>query len=154
MIEQHRFRFIPLVAMLGMLVGCGSPDSASKYATIEVNQPCGEKPNCVSTVDTREAHNLAPFELSHKGLEHWEHIEQLALSLPGASLATKKDDYFRVECTSKIFRFVDDFEVRKQANQLIVRSESRTGYSDFGVNRDRADSFRVMLEKEGYLTLN
>ncbi|PSU32145.1 DUF1499 domain-containing protein [Photobacterium lutimaris] len=138
--------------MLALLTGCGSPDSASHSGTAKVNQPCGGKPNCVSTLDSREEHNLAPFILSSEGIEQWQHIEEMALSLPGASLATKTDHYFRVECTSKVFQFVDDFEVKKQANQLVVRSESRIGYSDFGVNRNRADSFRAMLEKAGYLS--
>ncbi|CAE6877883.1 hypothetical protein ACOMICROBIO_GDFFDHBD_00028 [Vibrio sp. B1REV9] len=42
-------------------------------------------------------------------------------------------------------RFVDDLELKIEDNQLIVRSESRVGYSDFGVNRKRADQLRLLL---------
>lgn len=150
MIQPQGFRFIPLAVLLTVVTGCGSPDSTYRD-TVRVNQICGEKPNCVSTLDNRREHALAPFTLSQKGLAQWAHIEQLALSLPGASLAKKADDYFHIECTSKVFRFVDDFEVQRQSGQLTVRSESRTGYSDFGVNRERAEAFRQLLAQEGYL---
>ncbi len=42
-------------------------------------------------------------------------------------------------------RFVDDLELRIEGNALLVRSESRTGYSDFGVNRKRAEQLRALL---------
>jgi uncharacterized protein (DUF1499 family) len=42
-------------------------------------------------------------------------------------------------------RFVDDLELKIAGDQLIVRSESRVGYSDFGVNRKRADQLRQKL---------
>ncbi|MFA0697996.1 DUF1499 domain-containing protein, partial [Vibrio sp. 10N.222.49.C9] len=36
-------------------------------------------------------------------------------------------------------------------NTLIVRSESRTGHSDFGVNRKRADALREALKQAGLI---
>ena len=57
----------------------------------------------------------------------------------------KEGNYLRIECTSKIMRFVDDLELKIEGDQLIVRSESRVGYSDFGVNRKRAEQLRSLL---------
>ncbi|BBM65658.1 DUF1499 domain-containing protein [Vibrio alfacsensis] len=105
--------------------------------------PCGDKPNCVSTQDSREEHNLTPFTLNDSVTI--EAIEQVALKLPGAKTAVKDDNYLRIECTSKIMRFVDDLELKIEGDKLIVRSESRVGYSDFGVNRKRADQLRSLL---------
>lgn len=105
--------------------------------------PCGDKPNCVSTQDQREQHSLAPFRLSASAT--LEAIEKAALSLGRASTAVKEQDYLRIEFTSRVFRFVDDLELRMEGDQLIVRSESRTGYSDFGVNRERAENLRAAL---------
>ena len=45
-------------------------------------------------------------------------------------------------------RFVDDLELRIDGNVLLVRSESRIGYSDFGVNRKRAEQLRKQLQAE------
>ncbi|AIW15001.1 DUF1499 domain-containing protein [Vibrio tubiashii] len=105
--------------------------------------PCGDKPNCVSTQDTRPEHKLAPFELND-GVT-LDQIEAVVLKEPRTKTAEKSADYLRVEFTSKIMRFVDDLELRIEGNSLIVRSESRTGHSDFGVNRKRADTLRAAL---------
>ncbi|MCG9596500.1 DUF1499 domain-containing protein [Vibrio sp. Isolate25] len=106
--------------------------------------PCGDKPNCVSTQDTREEYNLAPFTLTESA--NIDAIEQVALELSGAKAAVKEGNYLRIECTSKIMRFVDDLELKLEGDQLIVRSESRVGYSDFGVNRKRAEQLREALQ--------
>ncbi|CAM2778778.1 DUF1499 domain-containing protein [Vibrio neptunius] len=128
-----------LITLLG-LTACsqGVQDMSDRTAS-----PCGDKPNCVSTQDTRPEHNLAPFELND-GVT-LDQIEAVVLKEPRTKTAKKSADYLRVEFTSKIMRFVDDLELRIEGNSLIVRSESRTGHSDFGVNRKRADALRVAL---------
>ncbi|MCG7497626.1 DUF1499 domain-containing protein [Vibrio sp. Of7-15] len=113
------------------------------------SSPCGEKPNCVSTLDNRDEFNIAPFELTPDAT--LEMLEQAALQLPGAKTAVKEKDYLRIECTSTILRFVDDLELKIEGQQLIVRSESRTGYSDFGVNRKRAEQLRAELIKQNLI---
>ncbi|MEZ8062448.1 MULTISPECIES: DUF1499 domain-containing protein [Vibrio] len=113
------------------------------------SSPCGDKPNCVSTQDDREQHALAAFELSDSA--NLDAIEQVALTLPGSKTANRTENYLRIECTSRIMRFVDDLELRVTGGKLIVRSESRTGYSDFGVNRKRAEQLRTSLKSEGLI---
>lgn len=113
-------------------------------------QPCGDKPNCVSTQDTRKDFQLAPFVLANDKVTLAQ-IVDVALTLPGARLGEQSTDYARIESVSKIMRFVDDLELRLDGNMLIVRSESRTGYSDFGVNRKRAAALREALTKAGLI---
>ncbi len=113
------------------------------------NSQCGDKPNCVSTIETRDKHMLAPF-IIRSGVTI-EEIEKVALTLSGAQTAEKTEDYLRVECTSRIMRFVDDLEIKLTDDHLIVRSESRVGYSDFGVNRRRAEELREKLELAGLI---
>ena len=113
------------------------------------SSPCGDKPNCVSTQDGREQHALDTFELSDSA--NLDAIEQVALTLPGSKTASKTEDYLRIECTSRIMRFVDDLELKITDDKLIVRSESRTGHSDFGVNRKRAEQLRASLKSEGLI---
>ncbi|SON50607.1 conserved exported protein of unknown function [Vibrio tapetis subsp. tapetis] len=107
-------------------------------------EPCADKPNCVSTQDTRPDHHLASYELVSTDT-NINAVEQAALTLHNAKTAEKTQDYLRIECTSSVFRFVDDLEIRINDGRLLVRSESRTGHSDFGVNRERADSLRLKL---------
>lgn len=111
--------------------------------------PCGDKPNCVSTQDTREKFSLAPFILTKEA--NIDAIERAALQLPGAKTAVSDEGYLRIECTSKILRFVDDLELKMTDGLLMVRSESRVGYSDFGVNRKRAEQLRDILKAEGLI---
>ncbi len=111
--------------------------------------PCGDKPNCVSTQDAREQFTLAPYTLTQDA--NIDKIEQAALKLPGAKTAVKDDGYLRIECTSRIMRFVDDLELRIHDGQLVVRSESRVGHSDFGVNRKRAEQLRTLLAEQGLI---
>ncbi|WP_394240258.1 DUF1499 domain-containing protein [Vibrio astriarenae] len=113
--------------------------------------PCGDKPNCVSTIDKREKHSIAPYTL--KADTTIDDIESIALTLAGAKTAEKEGNYLRIECTSKIMRFIDDLELKIEGNNLVVRSESRTGYSDFGVNRKRADELRSKLKDADLLAL-
>lgn len=117
--------------------------------TDRTQTPCGTKPNCVSTEEDREKFTLAPFIL-RPGVTLAQ-IERVALTLPGARVADKDERYLRIECTTRILRFVDDLELRLSDDHLIVRSESRVGYSDFGVNRRRAESLREKLSAAGML---
>lgn len=125
------------------LLGLTACSQGVTTMTDRSQSPCGDKPNCVSTQDTREEYNLTPFTLTES--TNIDSIEQVALELPGAKTAVKEGNYLRIECTSKIMRFVDDLELKTEGDQLIVRSESRVGYSDFGVNRKRAEQLRSLL---------
>ncbi|CAH1536413.1 conserved exported hypothetical protein [Vibrio owensii] len=125
------------------LLGLTACSQGVTTMTDRSQSPCGDKPNCVSTQDTREEYNLTPFTLTES--TNIDAIEQVALELPGTKTAVKEGNYLRIECTSKIMRFVDDLELKIEGDQLIVRSESRVGYSDFGVNRKRAEQLRSLL---------
>ena len=56
--------------------------------------------------------------------------------------------YLHVEFTSAIFRFVDDVEFLFDAGSgtIHMRSASRAGYSDFGVNRRRMEAIRSQFD--------
>ncbi|MGF1900086.1 DUF1499 domain-containing protein [Aliivibrio sifiae] len=112
---------------------------------------CADKPNCISTLETRADFSAAPFTLNNPDTEI-ESIVQIAEQLKGAKIAVIKENYARIESTSTIFRFVDDLELRIEGNNLIVRSESRTGYSDFGVNKKRVEQLRAMLLEQNIIS--
>ncbi|CZF83117.1 DUF1499 domain-containing protein [Grimontia marina] len=133
------------VAMI-VTLGCAQGEDT---VTDKSLTPCGDKPNCVSTQDSREDFNVAPFELA-EGVS-MAPILEVALSMPGTRLGDQEPGYVRVENVSKIMRFVDDLELRVDGDQLIVRSESRVGYSDFGVNRKRVEALRAALQEKGLI---
>jgi uncharacterized protein (DUF1499 family) len=64
-----------------------------------------------------------------------------------------EEDYIHAEFVSSVFRFVDDveFSFDKTKKLIQVRSASRTGYSDLGVNRRRIEEIRKQFDqKEKY----
>ncbi|MDD9155064.1 DUF1499 domain-containing protein [Aliivibrio sp. S4TY2] len=112
---------------------------------------CADKPNCISTLETRADFSAAPFTLNNPATKI-ETITQLAEQLKGAKIAVIKENYARIESTSTIFRFVDDLELRIEGSNLIVRSESRTGHSDFGVNKKRVEKLRTILLEQNIIS--
>jgi len=68
-------------------------------------------------------------------------------------MITKTDVYLHMECKSLIFRFVDDLELLLTPTTGIIdiRSASRLGKSDFGVNRKRVESLRQVLLNKGLI---
>ena len=67
--------------------------------------------------------------------------------MPRVEIVTKTDNYLHAEATSQLLRFVDDLEIRvDEAERLIhIRSASRVGHSDLGVNRQRVESIRKLF---------
>ncbi|MCJ2375900.1 DUF1499 domain-containing protein [Vibrio sp. ZSDZ34] len=131
-------------SVLILLAACGS---GTTTMTDRTEKPCGDSPRCVSTQDHRETFSIAPFQLAEN--VSIDDIERVALSMPRAKTGVKESNYLRIEYTSKIMRFVDDMELKIKDGWLLLRSESRIGYSDFGVNRKRAEALRSKLIEAG-----
>ena len=104
---------------------------------------CSGKPNCVSSeTGTVDKFNVAP--LSGNDLSG----VKVAIETLGGKVTGSQDGYLSAEFTSGIFKFVDDVEVRQDGDKVQIRSCSRVGYSDRGVNRARVEAIRVALNQE------
>jgi uncharacterized protein (DUF1499 family) len=59
-------------------------------------------------------------------------------------IVAEQADYLHAECSSLVFGFVDDleFQMDRLGRKIHVRSASRTGKYDFGVNRRRVEAIR------------
>jgi len=103
-------------------------------------RPCPDSPNCVcseafSQVD--KEHAIKPVQA---GETTWERLKSRIIELGGV---IKQDDghYLHATFTSSLFHFVDDVELRLDSEQglIQIRSASRVGRSDLGVNRKRVE---------------
>jgi len=67
--------------------------------------------------------------------------------LPGATIVEQRDDYLYAQFETPVLRFVDDVEFwyDPTAQAIAVRSASRIGRKDFGVNRARVEAIRAQL---------
>ena len=98
------------------------------------------KPNCVSSEARTEAKKkVEPFKP-----EQWDALKA-AVTANGGVITSDTGDYFSAEFSSSVFKFVDDFEARRNEEFLHVRSSSRVGYSDRGVNKARIETLRNAL---------
>jgi uncharacterized protein (DUF1499 family) len=78
-------------------------------------------------------------------------IAAVVEDLPGARIVEQRDDYLYAQFTTALMRYVDDVEfwVDPAAGVVQVRSASRLGSKDFGVNRARIESIRARLAAAG-----
>lgn len=137
------------------VIFCGSLVSAPCAAEPSVNpvasgfglRPCPDSPNCVASGAEDERHRVAPLTFSTPAAEAWQLLKEQVAKLPRATVVSERPGYLHVECRSKVFGFVDDLEFQLRAAQgtIAVRSASRTGYYDFGVNRQRVEALRAAL---------
>jgi len=111
---------------------------------------CSDAPNCVCS----EAHSMgddAHFiqtisTLSVKG-DVWK-LLQAKIVEQGGKLEKVEPNYLYATFSSPLFHYVDDVECRldKSAGVIHIRSASRVGHSDLGVNRKRVEALRTMLQ--------
>tara|TARA_Y100001978_G_scaffold199002_1_gene212472 strand:- start:1034 stop:1423 length:390 start_codon:yes stop_codon:yes gene_type:complete len=71
-----------------------------------------------------------------------ERIKTIVKSTPRTEIIEMDGDYLHAEVTSKIMKYVDDLEISfsPESKKIIIRSESRVGEGDFGVNQKRVDN--------------
>lgn len=110
--------------------------------------PCPERPNCVSSEAGPGGHFIEPFIPSVDPHKAWLVLKAVVAKLPRTVIRTSDNVYLHAESKSRLFGFADDVEFLLQpgANRIAIRSASRTGYSDLGVNRKRLEIIRKMLQ--------
>jgi uncharacterized protein (DUF1499 family) len=112
---------------------------------------CPASPNCVSSEAERPSQRVEPLKLAVPAEQAWPAVRQAVASLPRTRLVTQDAHHLHAECSSAVFGFVDDLELVLRAEQGVValRSASRVGYSDMGVNRRRVEKLREALRRQG-----
>lgn len=138
------------ILLLFALAGCTSNMPRLGINNGNLND-CPNSPNCVSSAAKESSHAIQAITFDGNSEEAKARILDAINSMKRTSVITNNDSYIHVEFTSMLFRFVDDVEFyfpASDSNQTLiqVRSASRTGHSDFGVNRKRVEAFRVMLK--------
>jgi len=83
--------------------------------------------------------------------EAWDAARSAVAGLPRTVVVTWTPDYLHAECSSRILGFVDDLELQLRGSEglIAVRSASRLGYGDLGVNRARVEELRGVLVQAG-----
>jgi uncharacterized protein (DUF1499 family) len=104
--------------------------------------PCRRTPNCVSSQadPSDREHYVAPLRAS------MDEVRKAVESLPRTRIVLAHSNYLYVEFRSKLLGYVDDVEFFFDGAVMHVRSASRLGRRDFGVNRGRIEEIRRLIE--------
>ena len=105
---------------------------------------CPDTPNCVCSQAERDSQRIPPIAYSGSAAQAIDVLKQIIGEMPRSKLVVEDAGYLHFEFRSFLFRFVDDVELLIDEENSIVhlRSASRVGYSDFGVNRRRMEEIR------------
>jgi uncharacterized protein (DUF1499 family) len=107
-------------------------------------------PNCVSSqADPADAeHYIAPIRLKGNAVDAIAAARKAVEGVERALVVRHEGNYLYAEFKSRLLGFVDDVEFTydDKAGLLHVRSASRLGRRDFGVNRARGEALRSVIE--------
>jgi uncharacterized protein (DUF1499 family) len=111
--------------------------------------PCPDSPNCVSTRAEDPVHSIDPIAFDGPADQALARLKQAIATIPRLRIVSERDGYLHAEATSLIFRFVDDVEflVGGEEKRIHIRSASRVGRSDLGVNRERVEKIRQAFQQ-------
>jgi uncharacterized protein (DUF1499 family) len=108
---------------------------------------CPGTPNCVNSQapDTDVQHKIAPLSYTKSPTEAMTALKGVIQGMKRTQIIREDENYLYVEFTSALMGYVDDVEflVDPSAKVIHVRSASRLGQSDLGVNRKRIEEIRA-----------
>lgn len=110
--------------------------------------PCGNRLNCVCSRAGADArHRVEPFAVSGDAAVAFGRLKDLLTGMPRTAVVNATDEYVHAVCRTRL-GFADDVECRlcRVDGVIHVRSASRLGYYDFGVNRARVELLRRQLQ--------
>ncbi len=142
---------VVLAGQLGLLQGRQPDNLGVRDGRLK---PPSRTPNSVTSQAGLHAEHpmrsdaeIAPLPLRRDGAATLAALRRIVEAMPGAKVIRSEPDYLYVQFTTRVLGFVDDTEFwfDPGAGVVQVRSASRVGRKDFGVNRARVEAIRAQL---------
>ncbi len=142
-----------LAGQLGLLAGRAPADLGVRDGRLKLPSLT---PNSVSSqahlhpdAPRRDYAAIVPLAFSGDPAAAIGRLKRIVEAMPGARVVAARPDYLYAQFTSRWLKFVDDVEFwASPAEGVIhVRSASRVGRKDFGVNRRRIEAIRAAYER-------
>lgn len=110
---------------------------------------CPDTPNCVSSRAEAGSHHIEPIGYQGSTESARKRLLEVVAEFSNARVLHSENDYLHLVFTTQLFRFQDDVEFEFDDRQKLIhmRSASRTGHYDFGVNRRRLESIRQKFDQ-------
>lgn len=142
-----------VAARLGLFAG--QPPSDLGVVEGRLKPPSATRNSVSSQVHLHPGHGQAEYAriaplalLDHDPTASMQALASVLAARPEVHLVRREHDYLYAQATTRWLRFVDDLEfwLDPQAGAIQVRSASRLGREDFGVNRQRLESIRAAYQ--------
>lgn len=128
---------------ISLLGGCGSrPSDISSITDVQNPLPaCPDSPNCIRITKQVDLPIDQVFTVSKHTLQDM------------GAIKLKTDNDYKINSVFRVFFFKDDLVLQctkrnPESTYLHIRSASRVGYSDLGVNRRRVNHFLRKLQRK------
>lgn len=136
------------IVMVAALAGCRA--SPPKHFRIDDSHftPCSQAPHCVSSqAEPGDSHYVRPLAYRGSARQAKQTLIAVLRGEDNARIVSAKGRFLHATFTTTL-GFVDDvtFIIQPAAAVIDVKSSSRIGYYDFGVNRDRVERIRKAFE--------
>ena len=149
---KHTLTYLGIRGVLAFPACCATVDIGLREGGLA---PCPDRPNCVSSQARDEKHRIEP--LSYRGSREWayENLKAVIGRMGHARIIADTEDYLHVEFRSRWLKFIDDVEFwfPEKVSLIHIRSASRVGYSDLGVNRKRTDRIRALFMESDFSSI-
>ena len=148
-------RFISIILGLVITFSSSFLFSASALAAIGLDHghlsACPSSPNCVVSENGDADHTVEPIAYKGDRATAKETLLKVLSVVPRTEVIDNTNNYIHTESTSRLFKFVDDaeFYFPEGENIIQVKSASRVGESDLGVNRRRIEQIRLAMQDLG-----
>ncbi|OCQ92834.1 hypothetical protein BCD64_08850 [Nostoc sp. MBR 210] len=108
---------------------------------------CPSSPNCVVSQNADAKHSIDPIAYHVDRDKARAILLKVLTVVPRTEVIEQTDNYIHALSKSRIFKFIDDVEFYFPVNESVIhlRSASRVGESDLGVNRRRLEQIRLAL---------
>jgi len=141
---------VTAVSLVAFLKAMGlSGEAPARPESVTSLPGCPASPNCVGSGPGEDAvHAIAPLSFSGDPAAALDRLKAV-MAAEGGRLVREDGRYLHFEFSSRFLRFVDDVECLLDAEhrRIDVRSASRSGHSDLGVNRRRIERLRVRFHQ-------
>jgi len=136
------------IIITAAMLGCAGSQTVDTMKTQDRFAPCPDTPNCVSSEAQDPRHAVAPMQLAGNSDTEWSEVQAVVRGLPRCRIATATENYVHATLKSRLFGFIDDLELKldPQTKMINIRSASRSGSYDLGVNRRRVENLRKQLK--------
>jgi uncharacterized protein (DUF1499 family) len=140
-----------IAGQAGMLRGRAPTDLGLKNGQLK---PPTDNPNSVSSQASlhpnhpfRAYADIAPLTYTGDGAAAFARAVAIVKAMPGTTVVEEKAGYLYAQCQTRWLKFTDDLELSldQSARVIHVRSASRLGKSDLGVNRNRVEAIRAAM---------